>query len=524
MHQSEAINDKWVELSNYTDANKHLHYSFDFWNTIAFSNPTFKKERTNFIHEFFDGKFKKELINEAFSNVGKNYNLRIENNEKTLSVNYLYQEVLEYIGVKHKVDLENIKGFIFDLFLKYPPSISGNFISYLQKLELNKVTLSITSNTAFIPGFIIEKFLNQIDLRDKFSFCVFSDEEQVAKPNKQIFDIVLGHLNEKIKSAIDVLHIGDNYQADYLGAKNSGLSAFLMDCKTTLTNERNALHVISDVKTIPFSPIEYSKFKFGDGQIAKKYGIELFEYFREYLYPNLVGKYNNILIYSSPYSEIPTSSYYLTNSFYSAFEDYLDSSESYMVSIKLCKIKRCQTYTEDYGSLNANERYNLIKNDTYEFLDLPSHKDVCIFIDDISITGTHQRVVEKLVQDFDINCRSIFLYYAKLNNTEISPSFENYLNKYHINDVNKTIDLITSRSFKITTRITKYILSLSESDLDLLIKEVYGRKKHFILIDLVKASQSNEYNKIDCYKLNYTKLKERLKAYEAFEYKKRNKI
>lgn len=508
MRQSEVIKNQWVELSNYTDANKHLHYSFDFWNTIAFSNPRFKKERTNFIHHFFEGKFKKETIDEAFSFVGKNYNASIENYENTLTVNELYLRVFEYIGITQNFDLEKIKEAIFELFLKYPPSICENFISYLNKLELNSVTISITSNTAFIPGFIIEKFLHQIDLHKKFSFCVFSDKEQVSKPNKKIFDIVLSHLNNRIKSAIDVIHIGDNLQADYIGAKKSGLSAFLIDCKTSLINTRNALHVISDIESVPFSALDYSKFKFGDYQIAARYGNELFEYFKQTMLPNLFQNYDSILIYSSPYTQIPTSSYYLTESFYSTLSNYLNELQIKEVRIKFCKIKRCQTYTEDYGALNAEERFNLIKNDTYEFVDIPSSKDICIFIDDISITGTHQRVVEKLMQDCEIKTNSIFLYYAKLSNPDVCPSFENYLNYAFTTDVVKLMDVVLSDFYKITTRTTKYILSLKTKDLEYLIDEIKQRAKFSIVQELVKMSEANQYNDIELYKENLKTLKQ----------------
>lgn len=508
MQQSEVIKNQWVELSNYTDANKHLHYSFDFWNTIAFSNPTFKKERTNFIYEILEGKFKKEIIDEAFSVIGKNYNSSIENNEETLTVNELYLRVFEYIGVNQYLDLEKIKEAIFDLFLNYPPSISENFISYLNKLELNSVTISITSNTTFIPGFIIEKFLHQIDLHKKFSFCVFSDKEQVAKPNKKIFEIVLNHLDNKFKSAIDIIHIGDNLQADYIGAKKSGLSAFLIDCKTSLINTRNALHVISDIESVPFSALDYSKFKFGDYQIAARYGNELFEYFKETLLPDLLQNYDSILIYSSPYAQIPTASYYLTQSFHSTLSNYLNESKTNEVRIKFCKIKRCQTYTEDYGALNAEERFNLIKNDTYEFIDIPSSKDICIFIDDISITGTHQRVVEKLMQDCEIKTNSLFLYYAKLSNPDVCPSFENYLNYSFTSDIVKLMDVVLSDFYKITTRTTKYILSLKTKDLEYLIDEIKQRAKYPILQELVKMSEANQYNNIELYKQNLKSLKQ----------------
>jgi hypothetical protein len=123
------------------------------------------------------------------------------------------------------------------------------------------------------------------------------------------------------------------------------------------------------------------------------------------------------------------------------------------------KIERCQTYTEDYGALGAEERFNLIKNDTYKLITIPSKDDLCIFIDDISITGTHQRVVEQLLESEGINANSFFLYFAKLSNIEVSPSFENYLNYSFINDFSNLLELITSDDYCITTRTTKFILS-----------------------------------------------------------------
>jgi hypothetical protein len=179
-----------------------------------------------------------------------------------------------------------------------------------------------------------------------------------------------------------------------------------------------------------------------------------------------------------------------------------------MVTIKFCKIKRCQTYTEDYGALNAEERFNLIKSDTYEFVDIPSSKDICIFIDDISITGTHQRVVEKLMQDCDIKTNSIFLYYAKLCNPDVCPSIENYLNYAFTSDVVKLLDVILSDFYKITTRTTKYILSLKTKDLEYLIDEIKQRGKYSILHELVKMSEANQYNNIEIYKLNLKTLKQ----------------
>lgn len=509
MQQSKVIKNQWLELLKNTTVNKYQHISFDFWNTIAFSNQVFKKQRVNFIYDFFKKKFEIEKIEEAFCVVGKRNNSSTDNLEKPLTVNELYKSVLDYIGVRREVDIDKMKSVIFDLFLKYPPLISENFLYYLKQIENNKVSLSITSNTAFIPGFVIKKFLQNEGLLSQLSFCVFSDEVQVAKPDKKIFEIVLSQLDSKIIPSFDVIHIGDNYHTDYLGAKNFGISAFFLDNDKSLMNTRNALHVINDIDDVPFSGIDYSKFKFGDSQIADHYGNELFEYFKITILPSLLGNYRRILIYSSPYYQIPTSSYYLTQSFFMKLYDHFSNLQVDEVSIQFCKIKRCQTYTEDYGALNAEERYNLIKNDTYQFVDIPSINDICIFIDDISITGTHQRVIEKLMEDSGIIANSIFLYYAKLSNPDVCPSFENLLNYSYISDVTKLIDVILSDFYKITTRTTKYILSLKTKDLDFLITEIGKRRRDDIIEELINMAESNEYNKIGLYNQNLETLKHR---------------
>jgi FMN phosphatase YigB (HAD superfamily) len=507
MLNNEIIKRQWLELSDCISAGKYLHYSFDFWNTIAFSNKKFKEARTDFIHNLFNDKYNKEVIKKAFTKVGYEYNLSVDNNGGTITINELYLKVFECIGVNENFDLGFIKSSIFELFLKYPPSISENFINILESNERNKISLSITSNTTFIPGFIIEEFLKQIGILNNFSFCVFSDAVQVAKPNQKIFEIVCDRLKNRTISSIDVLHIGDNYKADYLGAQHSGLSAFYIDSNSFLMNSRHALHVIKEIESLPFSALEYSKFKFGDGGIAKKYGNELFDYFQQSLLPELITKHKNFLIYSSPYAQIPTSSYYLTQSFFSAFSDYLTSNQIKNVDIRFCKIKRCQTYTDDYGALSAEARFNLIKNDTYEFVDIPSREDVCIFIDDVSITGTHQRVVENLIHDCEIKTNSIFLYYAKLSNPNVCPSFENYLNYSFVDDFTKLIEVIVSDDYRITTRTTKYLLSSSLSEFNYFLAELIAKNKFEVLEELLSMSGDNKYNSIEQYMTNLNELK-----------------
>ena len=495
----------WEELSSYIHKNNLEHFSFDFWNTIAFSNPKFKTERSKLMFKIFEGKVSEQRISEAFSTVGDEYNKSFEAGSGTLTIDKLYERVFHYLGILKFEDIQEVQNQIFKLFLQYPPSIDPSFKTFLKSFDHKKVKLSITSNTTFIPGRVIEQFLKNQNLDKYFSFLLFSDTEMVAKPNIEIFNRLINRFEQIDKSKNPILHIGDNVGADYYGARNAGLQAFhLINKSTQLSNQRYALHAIENIEKLPFSEMDYSKFKYGDHTIAQEYGQALFSYFKKEILPHFNG--NRFLIYSSPYAKIPTSSYYLTDTFYRAFLSHLANESITDVQIKFAKIERCQTYTDDYGAMTAEERYNLIKNDTYELVDKPTHEDICIFIDDISITGTHQKVVEQLLEKNGVITTSLYLYFAKLNNTTIHPSFENKLNYAYINHITKLTELIKSEDYRITTRTTKYLLSLTSDEFNFFVSELITSGKAEKLEEILTMSFSNNYNSIEQYKTNLHEL------------------
>ena len=505
--------ENWETVSSFLKNHDIKHYSFDFWNTIAFSNPQFKKNRVELIFNLLNKQVSISAINEAFDKIGKEYNLHQEAGKNVISPVDLLDKVINECNPSNRsINLLNLKCEIDLLFIECSPVIDPCFFEIIDTILSLGKTCSITSNTAFISGHTIKILLNNLGLLNKFSFCLFSDEVGYAKPSNNIFELLYRNAksNHPQLKVSEIVHLGDNNETDFKGALRFGLKAFQFNLSDNLVNKRNAAHSIVDSQVIPFEPIEYSKFKFGDFSIAKKYGKELFEYFRLIHLPSLIFKYNKILIFSSPYSRIPTSSLYLTQVFLEEFNNFLIENGMKEVKLEFCKISRCQSYTEDYGGMIAEERFNLIKNDTYELLNIPEKEDLCIFIDDISITGTHQRVVEKLLKDNSIETKSLFLYYAKLSNSAICPSFENHLNYSFINDYERLLEIILSETYKITTRATKYILSLKKKDLDYFINELILREKISILNELIYMSYENEFNKIEHYKPNLKIMKFRV--------------
>lgn len=117
-----------------------------------------------------------------------------------------------------------------------------------------------------------------------------------------------------------------------------------------------------------------------------------------------------------------------------------------------------------------------------------------IFIDDISITGTHQLIIERMLKDNDLSNATFFLYLAKLINTQISPSVENELNYSYVKGYNEIITLMNESNFGLTTRMIKYILQLSSSEFKKFIDLVIINQKKDKLGEIYEYSILNKYN------------------------------
>jgi hypothetical protein len=265
-------------------------------------------------------------------------------------------------------------------------------------------------------------------------------------------------------------------------------------------NKSYSLHKIIEKNNCPFREEEYSKFKFGDKWYAEKFAKELFEGFinqsRE-----LILSGNEIVILPSPYLSIPTASNFLCYYFKKELNKFLFKNGK-----KACiesKIYRNQTYVTDYGNLDFEERVKLISNDTYYIDRNFIEGKLCIFVDDIKITGSHEHTVNKILDQYNVNGDFIFVYFAELVNKEIHPKIENYYNYYSVKHVEDVIAIINSEHFQYNTRIVKFILSLNPEQFAFLVNAISIEKSN----DLFHLAISNNYHQILEYKTNINIIK-----------------
>ncbi len=252
---------------------------------------------------------------------------------------------------------------------------------------------------------------------------------------------------------------------------------------------RYSLHKIYEEGSVPFNIFEYSLFKFGDIAYAEKFAKELFDGFIK-KHKEWILKNNEIIILPSPYLSIPTASNYLCRYFKRNLNRFLFENEK-NVCIE-SKIYRKQTYVEDYGNMNYEQRVRLISNDTYyidrNFID----GKACIFIDDIKITGSHEHVVHKILNDAHVGGAFLFIYYGELCSNEVNPNIENYFNYSAVKNIDDIVNICFKPTFRFNTRIIKYILQLPQSDF-LYVYDKFSTNQKNIFFELLI---SNNYHQI----------------------------
>lgn len=161
-------------------------------------------------------------------------NLISEKTEAHVYRHTIYLLILNRLGVK----VEDLKDDAISefcrisegLFLEYKPELLDFNIAHLMEEIISQdKTISILSNTGFIHGIALRKVLVHYGLSDFFSFQLYSDEVGYSKPNREIFDLVYSSLSAiKAVSRDDIVHIGDNKKADFLGATKAGFQAVLI--------------------------------------------------------------------------------------------------------------------------------------------------------------------------------------------------------------------------------------------------------------------------------------------------------
>jgi putative hydrolase of the HAD superfamily len=216
------------------------HISFDLWLTLIKSHPEFKKHRADFLRKEFNPRgFSLTEVIEIVQKTDKVSDRINEINGKKLQTELMYNRILLKLGNKPEMINEDllveIKTIGNELFMNYQPEfLNTSILPMLDTLKAMGFNLNLSSNTGFIEGNVISQTLKNLNIFEYFDFCIYSDEINASKPSYNFFEKVYEQINYK-KS--EVLHIGDNYKADYEGALNYGFNALHIKNKQYTIND-----------------------------------------------------------------------------------------------------------------------------------------------------------------------------------------------------------------------------------------------------------------------------------------------
>lgn len=215
------------------DIHNHCHFSFDLWLTLIKSHPEFKAKRVELFSSFFNVD---KPIDEVAKTVKYYDDLCNTINEVTggnIDTFEIYLMILGALDVDVKlINKEKLNEFYNkseELFLEYKPVvIFENIHDFFEDIKNQGKTINILSNTGFMKGKTMRKFLIHENLDQYIDFHIYSDEINCSKPNPLIFQEVKNKIKDQDLPMHQILHIGDNPVADYQGAKNFGFSAHLL--------------------------------------------------------------------------------------------------------------------------------------------------------------------------------------------------------------------------------------------------------------------------------------------------------
>jgi putative hydrolase of the HAD superfamily len=104
-------------------------------------------------------------------------------------------------------------------------------IRVIQTLMHHGYELALVSNT-FVPGFVMDRHLEQLGLLRYFPTRVYSCDVGYRKPHRRIFEIALEQLALEPQQAV---FVGDTLDCDVHGATRAGLRAFWLNHADTTT-------------------------------------------------------------------------------------------------------------------------------------------------------------------------------------------------------------------------------------------------------------------------------------------------
>lgn len=264
---------------------------------------------------------------------------------------------------------------------------------------------------------------------------------------------------------------------------------------------RFSIHKFTDTDNLTFSAIEYSKFKHGSKMFAQKFGRELARGFLGSIWLKSIHQNtsnNQVVICSAPWKNIPVASTALKDFFINEFNPVWSIDNQ---AVEDLKVHRAHSYNEDYGAMSKEQRELAITSDDFSIDKAFIKGKVLFFIDDIIITGAHERRIKSLLEAVGFEGCVLFLYYAEYRG-ENDPAIENELNYYFMKNLSDIDYIIKNEGVIFNTRLVKFMLNAPHDEF----KKFISNQSSCFCSSLKNHIIGNEYHNIEQFKKNYEQL------------------
>ncbi len=222
--------------------------SLDIWNTILQSNPNFKVAQLALLAQWA-GVPNDAAWQETLKEVGKEADIFVEKTGIEIGFEGRVQRLSAKANspkVHSTEQLAQLYAAMEGYFLEnLPYFLEKNLLEILAQLRQKDKRLFLLSNTGFIKGLTMRKALKLLGISTFITEAIFSDEVTYAKPHAKMFE----NLQQQAQvEAQNILHIGDNFHADYQGAAQVGINAICFNPNNVYFGSE--IHQIDSLNTL----------------------------------------------------------------------------------------------------------------------------------------------------------------------------------------------------------------------------------------------------------------------------------
>ncbi|HVI69742.1 MAG TPA: phosphoribosyltransferase family protein [Magnetospirillaceae bacterium] len=249
-----------------------------------------------------------------------------------------------------------------------------------------------------------------------------------------------------------------------------------------------------------FNAGKYSRFKHGDNEVAAAYAGEMADLLESQVLPQANDA--PVVVTASAYRLVPTAARSVAQMMYTVL---LKRGHK----IDAGRIHRPVLTNGDYAGMSEAERRLVMNsNGVYIDYDLFVRRHVVV-IDDIRITGNHERSIVELFRDVPI--LSLTHTYVVQMDPDVAadPKVEEELNQWWVKGLDQLIELIVGDSeYTFNARTVKMILEAASTDLTAFLRLLTNEQ----LEQLYRGVIGDGYNRMSAYNGNFPYIREAMEA------------